>query len=66
MAGTINFMSPEVFKNKPHNLPADMWSLGVLIYYICTGEMFYEERTLLKSVKLKKQPQIGKSFSPLL
>ncbi|OMJ84231.1 hypothetical protein SteCoe_14719 [Stentor coeruleus] len=33
-AGTFLFMAPEVLLRQPYCLPADIWSLGVTIYYI--------------------------------
>ena len=41
--GTPNFMAPEIIlarssKNKTYSAKqADMWSLGVTMYYMCTG-----------------------------
>lgn len=36
--GTIDFMSPEVAFNEFYSFDADLWSLGVLIYELLTGE----------------------------
>lgn len=33
-AGTFLFMAPEVLLRQPYSFPADIWSLGVTIYYI--------------------------------
>jgi len=34
--GTPNYMSPEVCQNKPYTTKSDMWSLGCLLYELCT------------------------------
>ena len=43
--GNLHFMAPELQNEvgrNGHTFSADMWSLGVLIYYICTDSLFYE------------------------
>jgi len=38
--GTMNFASPEILKGSSYRAePAEMWSLGVLLYTILTGEV---------------------------
>ncbi|CRG93028.1 NIMA related kinase 2, putative [Plasmodium gallinaceum] len=32
LCGTIGYMAPEVCKNMPYSFPADIWSLGVILY----------------------------------
>lgn len=37
--GTIYFMAPELIKRKVHDpMPADIWALGVTIYFLATGK----------------------------
>ena len=36
--GTYMWMSPEVLKHEPYNYKADMYSLGLILYYIWTEE----------------------------
>lgn len=38
MAGTPYFMSPEIFKGT-YGPKCDVWSLGVVLYMIVTGEL---------------------------
>lgn len=34
--GTPYYASPEVWEDKPYDLKADIWSLGCVIYEVCT------------------------------
>ena len=34
--GTPYYVAPEVWRNKPYNNKCDMWSLGCLLYELCT------------------------------
>ena len=36
MVGTPYYLSPEIIENKPYNFSSDMWSLGVVLYELCT------------------------------
>ena len=38
ICGTPEYIAPEVAERKGHNLVADWWSLGVLIYELMTGK----------------------------
>jgi polo-like kinase 4 len=38
MCGTANYMSPEVSKGRPHSFPADIWSVGCLLYTLVVGQ----------------------------
>ena len=35
--GTVRYMAPEVYTNRPYDLRSDIYSLGLIFYYIYTG-----------------------------
>ena len=35
--GTPYYIAPEIWKNKPYDYKCDIWSLGCIIYEICTS-----------------------------
>jgi NIMA (never in mitosis gene a)-related kinase len=35
-AGTYFYLSPEIINNQPYNYKTDVWSLGVVLYELCT------------------------------
>lgn len=39
--GTPYYLSPEVCENRPYNLSSDLWSLGCIIYEMCTMTVTY-------------------------
>ena len=44
IVGTMNFMAPEIlFKNDKFDLKCDLWSLGIIIYYLYFGINPFEE-----------------------
>ena len=43
--GTIRYMAPEVYRGEIYNLKADVYSLGLVIYYIYTGIKPFNEYT---------------------
>ena len=52
MAGTWSFLAPEVIKNNDYSpYSADIWSLGVTVYYCLTGELPFQA----SSVKILKE-----------
>lgn len=42
LCGTPDYMSPEVWLNKGHGLPCDIWAYGVLVYEFLNGETPFE------------------------
>lgn len=35
--GTPIYMAPEIWQGKPYNEKVDIWSIGVMMYYLLTG-----------------------------
>lgn len=36
-------MAPEIFKNEPYKLEADIWSLGIILFYLAAGKLPFKE-----------------------
>lgn len=50
-AGTPHFMAPEVLKQIPHNYKSDLWSIGVILYFMMFRKYpFNDRRNLLKQM----------------
>jgi eukaryotic-like serine/threonine-protein kinase len=44
-AGTLPYLAPEVLRGNPTSVQSDVWSLGVLIYQMATGELPFRGST---------------------
>ena len=54
--GTPEYLAPEIIKNEGHGKPVDWWSLGSIIYEMCTGiPPFYckDRKQLFDNIKTK-------------
>ena len=38
-AGTLDFMAPEILEGLDYDLTCDIWSMGVVLYMMMTGNM---------------------------
>jgi serine/threonine protein kinase len=43
--GTPYFLAPEIIKKERYGTKCDIWSLGVIIFLLLTGEMPFEGKT---------------------
>jgi serine/threonine protein kinase len=69
VVGTPLYMSPEQFMGLPADARSDIYSLGALLYYCCTGNPPHRGETAYSTMykrlneRPKPFPQIGKSCS---
>lgn len=41
--GTLTFVSPEVLIRKPYNKEIDIWSIGVILYLMLSGDLPFDD-----------------------
>lgn len=56
VVGTCEFMSPEMANQDDHTYSTDIWSIGVIIYNICTGMTRFKGELL--HLAIRSEPQI--------
>lgn len=44
--GTAHYMAPEVVLRQNYNEKSDVWSLGIILYYLLTGHKPYDGETV--------------------
>lgn len=59
-AGTDCYMAPEIFASCRYGKPADMWSLGCVLYELCTGQFMWELDGILAAMLMKDSHIISK------
>jgi serine/threonine protein kinase len=40
LSGTLVYMAPEVLRDRCYSMPVDVWSAGVMLFVMLTGEGF--------------------------
>lgn len=58
--GTITFVAPEVFQGKGYNKEADIWSLGLIVFYLLSGNFAFENSAQAKAFLI--EPNIDIDF----
>jgi serine/threonine protein kinase len=58
--GTQPYMPPEMFSNKQRGLQSDIWSAGIIVYYLATGKLPFDPSNLetLKQQILNLEPPV--------
>jgi serine/threonine protein kinase len=66
--GTLEYIPPEIFKGEQYNKPADIWSLGILLYEMLHGCSPFKGRNYreVSEKVLNGSIQINDSLSPRL
>ena len=69
MVGTPYYLSPEIVESRPYNFKSDIWSLGVLLYELCSLKPPFDASSLhflaLKIVRGVYQPLSKQLSQPL-
>ena len=64
MVGTPYYLAPEIIKNQPYSFSCDIWSLGVVLYELCTLKPPFTAQNLrylvmkIVEVKINKNTKI--------
>ena len=68
MVGTLPYMAPEILSGETADVRTDIWSFGVLLYNLATGELPFKGRTTfeLTSSILKEIPDSSAIANPSL
>ncbi|KAK2946364.1 putative G2-specific protein kinase nimA [Blattamonas nauphoetae] len=64
--GTPYYLSPEIWQNHPYNTMSDIWSLGCVLYELCTLRVPFNGSTmaaLAKAVKMGQYSSIPSVYS---
>jgi len=69
VVGTPYYMAPEVMNNSPYSYPADVWSLGCVVYELCNlTSPFYERNSslyqLFNKIKSGTFAPVDSSYGP--
>eukprot|EP00581_Thalassiosira_minuscula_P012917 CAMPEP_0183719730 /NCGR_PEP_ID=MMETSP0737-20130205/12546_1 /TAXON_ID=385413 /ORGANISM="Thalassiosira miniscula, Strain CCMP1093" /LENGTH=712 /DNA_ID=CAMNT_0025949467 /DNA_START=136 /DNA_END=2274 /DNA_ORIENTATION=+ len=57
LCGSLHYVAPELLKNHPYDQSADIWSVGVIVYFLLAGYLPFHHRDqneLFKIIRLGK------------
>ena len=68
MVGTVMYMAPEVINSHPYTAESDIWSLGVILYEICTnnrpfGNQVVDQASIMTQILSTEPEDIPKTYS---
>lgn len=65
LCGSLMYTAPEILKRKPYSYPVDIWSVGVNVYALATGQMPFsgENSTQLQNCIIKSEPEFPVNIS---
>ena len=68
MVGTPAYMAPEILENMGYSLEVDIWSLGVIMYYLIIGKLPFNKPNQedIKSVSFPKKAIISRAAKSLI
>ena len=46
--GTLNFMAPEILFNDHNKNSCDLWSIGIIIYYLYYNKVPFDEKDIFQ------------------
>ncbi len=53
--GTLAYIAPEMYTHKPYSYKVDVWSIGILLYYLVTGGVLpFDDEKMDESILGKK------------
>ena len=64
--GTPYYSAPEIWKEQPYDYKCDIWSIGVILYELCTLKVPFRGtnlKDLVKNINLGKYNKINSSYS---
>jgi serine/threonine protein kinase len=66
IAGTPQYIAPEVLRGEPYSFSADWWSCGILLYELLVGKppFYSSDRVELYRLVLRGDFQVPKTVSP--
>lgn len=47
VVGTPYYLSPEICQNRPYSFKSDVWSIGCILYELCTLKHAFKSNNLL-------------------
>jgi Ca2+-binding EF-hand superfamily protein len=62
--GTLSFVAPEVLIRQPYNKQIDIWSIGVILYYMLSGILPFDDESDNEEIIAKRTVFVELQFPP--